>query len=651
MAEEIFRLGKNGKNKPFENIVLSYNLQIVEFNEDLKIEKYLLSSEKICEEVSENEYNHENFGLYQEDYILVRNHFYMQIKKLEEGRENKEELIKIACEDIKKYADIFKFLDGDSRQKKTEIERMMELVLTYGGADQLYHIIKVYHEEQSKVNESEYGDDCVIALNFSNLYIRYGDYMLYIQKNIKKALKYYELTALCWGKEKNQRKASDMDVHAQYERIIRLVNNPRTEIMLWQEKKYFEGEENYKKVFVQYINDLQTENEQSICLQAAQFFHAIDRIKREKCDREKLRIPFLLAYEIRESSLAYILDMIRKKGDIDNLDDSLRKDILSRIKENNSSSLKLIKTYIEYAGENKNCIENCFDLLTLIDQTEQIKGLLRRDVTERTELAYYTSLETFSYMLPFKAQEDMLGRLSIMNISYMNDPNEGKILQKCLFAGKVPFEGDPKQRKNARCPYVYIKCFTPQIDFLPMWEMYGDHAKGCCLVLDWGKILEEGAQIPLYNVCYLSKNGSQYYVEAQYNVNLRECENIEKRLRTLERICKIVYERDNESLIVIHKVLNEILYLFKDASYSYEKEVRICYQFPDVDPVFRHTPGAFGKLFVETDFRVQLKEIILGPKFMNMADVIPYLQEQIDIMCRETKTNLPKITISDIAYG
>lgn len=111
-------MDKNGKKKPFENIVLSYNLQIVEFNEELKIEKHLLSSEKTYEEVSENEYNHENLGFYQEDYIVVRNHFYMQIKKLEDGRENREELIKIACEDIKKYADIFKPLGGDSCKKR-----------------------------------------------------------------------------------------------------------------------------------------------------------------------------------------------------------------------------------------------------------------------------------------------------------------------------------------------------------------------------------------------------------------------------------------------------------------------------------------------------------------------------------------------------
>lgn len=54
-----------------------------------------------------------------------------------------------------------------------------------------------------------------------------------------------------------------------------------------------------------------------------------------------------------------------------------------------------------------------------------------------------------------------------------------------LFDDTIPFEGGSLQRKNARYPYVFIKCFTPQIDFLPMWEMYGDYAEGCCLVIDW----------------------------------------------------------------------------------------------------------------------------------------------------------------------
>ena len=37
--------------------------------------------------------------------------------------------------------------------------------------------------------------------------------------------------------------------------------------------------------------------------------------------------------------------------------------------------------------------------------------------TEETELAYYTGLQTFSYMLPFKAEKGMEGKLSVMNIA------------------------------------------------------------------------------------------------------------------------------------------------------------------------------------------------------------------------------------------
>lgn len=89
--------------------------------------------------------------------------------------------------------------------------------------------------------------------------------------------------------------------------------------------------------------------------------------------------------------------------------------------------------------------------------------------------------------------------------------------------------------------------------------------------------------------------------------------------------------------------------MFKDASYSYEREVRICYQYPEVNSEFEHTPGAFGKLYVATNFLINLKEIILGPKFLNRTDVMPYLQEQVDIMCQKLGMNVPKITSSDIA--
>ena len=182
-----------------------------------------------------------------------------------------------------------------------------------------------------------------------------------------------------------------------------------------------------------------------------------------------------------------------------------------------------------------------------------------------------------------------------------------------------------------------------------MWEMYGDHAQGCCLVIDWKKISEAGTDVPLYNMCYLSKVGKEYKVEQQYNMNLNSCKEIETSLKLLSDLCKAIVKKDHETLEPLQNILNEILYLFKDASYSYEREVRICYQYPEVNSEFEHTPGAFGKLYVATNFLINLKEIILGPKFLNRTDVMPYLQEQVDIMCQELDMNVPKITLSDIA--
>ncbi|MGN0331838.1 MAG: DUF2971 domain-containing protein [Lachnospiraceae bacterium] len=383
------------------------------------------------------------------------------------------------------------------------------------------------------------------------------------------------------------------------------------------------------------------------------FFHSLKRMIEEECTRQELRLPLLLAFYVRETSLEYMLFIIRDNGAIGNLNKSTKKNIFRCVRSTYSRKLIPIRNYMKRVDENDENLKNCFDMLELMEHVEKISDLLKRDSLLDQELAYYTSLETFSYMLPFKAEEGMTGKLSIMHIAYMNDPNEGRMLQKCLFSGNIPFEGEGNRRKEARYPYVFIKCFTPQIDFLPMWEMYGNHAKGCCLVVDWKQNKESGRKdTPLYNVCYLSKEDAKYKVKTHHNVNLKmdECEKLEKELDELTRLCKGLYKEGNDCLETIHSILNEILYLFKDASYSYEKEVRICYLFPEVHSSFRHTAGEFGRIYVATESPVQLQEVILGPKFENRAVVTPYLQEQIDLMCKECGMKVPMITMSDIEY-
>lgn len=65
---------------------------------------------------------------------------------------------------------------------------------------------------------------------------------------------------------------------------------------------------------------------------------------------------------------------------------------------------------------------------------------------------------------------------------------------------------------------------------------------------------------------------------------------------------------------------------------------------------FRHTGGEYPMLFVQPEFAVKIKEIIVGPKFDKIAERMPYIQEQVEEMCEATGAKIPKMTISDIDY-
>lgn len=232
-----------------------------------------------------------------------------------------------------------------------------------------------------------------------------------------------------------------------------------------------------------------------------------------------------------------------------------------------------------------------------------------------------------------------------MHLSYMNDPNEGKTLQKAIYGPS--YGALQKGRKPLDVPFVFVKCFSPRIDYLPMWEMYGDHARGCCLVIDWkaSKWMEEEAEPVLYHVCYLRKQGNSYVVLNEDNEKLsRSCRAINSQLQELHNVAEEIAEQDRRYL---DDVLGKVLYLFKDSSYSYEQELRVIYQTKDN---ILHTDGDKPWLFVQTPFPLQLDEVILGPKFPDVSTRVPYLQEQLDLMCEKTGTEKPRITLSEIDY-
>ena len=97
-------------------------------------------------------------------------------------------------------------------------------------------------------------------------------------------------------------------------------------------------------------------------------------------------------------------------------------------------------------------------------------------------------------------------------------------------------------------------------------------------------------------------------------------------------------------------MLKELIYLFKDNSYSYEQEIRSLYIFKSVNKKFKHTEEEIPKLFIVPDYAVNIKEIILGPKVRDISTLIPYFQEQVQLMCKAIGTDFPRITHSDIDY-
>ena len=277
----------------------------------------------------------------------------------------------------------------------------------------------------------------------------------------------------------------------------------------------------------------------------------------------------------------------------------------------------------------------------------------------KDDIGYYTSYKSFCYMLPEVAAEQRYlrgknwgwtekedygkaGRLSVMNIAYMNDPTEGSALYDLFnLNNKDSLVEGKKERKSAEFPVVFLKCFTYRIDDIPMWEMYGGQAEGVCVILDFKKMVK----LPLYYVCYLDTKAEKP-VEKINNQNLDE-----KTIDLINKNLNVIRQAYNMGNVKVHNLLRynltKIQFLFKNKDYNHERELRVIY---DDKRQINHTMENPPKLYVQPDEPVAIKEIILGPKFKKVRETMPYLQEQLRIMSKINNTSVPKITLSGVPY-
>lgn len=524
---------------------------------------------------------------------------------------------------------------------KADLRALTEALLCYGCEDTVWEEVTEWH---TAVSENKNFAKSTFLPNFDRLYIRQADRFLFLELNTEEALKFYGLAALSWDHEPDA-KETNPDDFVSFTRQYELYS------CILKGASYPYGTSSQSSTFFQLYNRIIHSgiSSSSLSEELSTFVLSIQEIMESPSSRSlhRARLALLMFIVITRKCLLPELARLYDDPDRERWEVAIMEK--SRLLEDTGYSI--LSRYAAHMTWKSGIW--CFDSYLRLAKAAYLSELLLDELNaeeDAEEIAYYTSAEVFSYMLPEKCTEeddtaDRLGKLTVMHLSYMNDPNEGKTLQKAIYGPS--YGALQKGRNPLDVPFVFVKCFSPRIDYLPMWEMYGDHARGCCLVIDWkaSKWMEEEAEPVLYHVCYLRKQGNSYVVLNEDNEKLsRSCRAINSQLQELHNVAEEIAEQDRRYL---DDVLGKVLYLFKDSSYSYEQELRVIYQTKDN---ILHTDGDKPWLFVQTPFPLQLDEVILGPKFPDVSTRVPYLQEQLDLMCEKTGTEKPRITLSEIDY-
>ena len=330
-------------------------------------------------------------------------------------------------------------------------------------------------------------------------------------------------------------------------------------------------------------------------------------------------------------------------------------------------------------------------LLSIYQHVQKIKyqlGLKYEDKNQMLKFGHYTKGSTLQIMLDQEGNDkkdfSVSGKTRLYNANYMNDPEEGIVIEQILGL----------DRRDVLEPSSwFLMSFTNKTDDLAMWSQYGDDVKGVCLVLreedfsrftSFNDVSWRQEAIPLvetiskieYTLSYdlkrspnelnnikptvaiedeekrsksekkenVPKGNSDYLYRIAYvkhieeNLKLEQTELFEKsEIEELEKLLNSLKEKlDIGSKVTeknyqdaISECIEEIRYLFKSVDYKYENELRIL-RYANLDPSNKEikidkTSGV-GKLYIERKNSIQIGEVIFGPKFPNPEYVTPLLK-------------------------
>ena len=125
-------------------------------------------------------------------------------------------------------------------------------------------------------------------------------------------------------------------------------------------------------------------------------------------------------------------------------------------------------------------LNNLLSIYQLVQKIKYQLGLKDEDKNQVLNFGHYTKGSTLQIMLDQEENKKKKGNFSVSgktrlyNANYMNDPEEGIVIEQILGL----------DRRDVLEPSSwFLMSFTSKIDDLAMWSQYGDDAKGVCLVL------------------------------------------------------------------------------------------------------------------------------------------------------------------------
>lgn len=415
-------------------------------------------------------YMHEGFGFSRGDDKKVLEHAVYLLKKKKSKRAtlSPSELREL-CDDFRHYCYCVKYADGE----KAVLQDLMEAVLFYGGDKVVYEEVIDWHKD----TEERPAPSTESIFDFDKLYIKMGDRFLFLENNVFAAMKFYGLAALEWSTAPldpilcGNAGEYAVDFNEEYETLIGLAQgNPYNE--------------SYSTTLLSHYNDLlKLEYPSQMPTTLSAFTDKVRGILNHngKSPSFHQRIALITMIVLMRKYLVPEMAQLSE----DDCSSLRQSEIIEKSRFLKGTDFDALAVSAQKIGTETLSYRDYLYLAQTAHLSNLILLELKAEGTEK-KIAYYTSSEVFSYMLPVKCtgeKKDRLGKLTVMHLSYMNDPNEGQTLLQTVYGDQ--YDAGKKDRKSLNVPYVFVKCFTPRVDYLPMWEMYGDHAKGCCLIIDW----------------------------------------------------------------------------------------------------------------------------------------------------------------------